>query len=112
MSEELEVSAGPAGVTGKFRGEQTLQILMAILLGAWVWYLINNAEVKAAERERMQMAATDKLVDAVKDQTKVIQKQDETQKTMIYVLTLPQAKRERLGLVEPDQLRRMRGYDR
>lgn len=106
--EELSVNVGPGGVSGAFKGSQMLPLLLALFMAAWVWYLVIYVQdARAAEREKARVVASEELTKAIKDLAKASEKQDETQRTMIFVLTMPQAKREKLGLAEPRQLREL-----
>lgn len=107
--DELKLE-GPGGVKAAFRGSQPLHFLLAILLGAWVWYLFYNHEAAAHEKTKAQLEATEKLAKAVEAQTKAIEVNNRTQKGVIYVLTMPQKEREKLNLVRPEVLYEMQGY--
>lgn len=104
---------GPGGLKAAATGSQTILALLALLLGLWIWYVgayVHDA--KADERSKVQVVATEQLANAIKEQTKAIKAQDRTQRTMVWVLTLPQAKRERLNLAEPEQIRELQRMDR
>lgn len=103
--EELGVKVGPGGVEGTFKGSQTIHVLLTLLLGAWIAFLFYIHDGRAAEWQKADLAEKAKLV-------AIVEKQEKTMRTMIYVLTLPQTQREKLRLAEPEQLRELQRYDR
>lgn len=110
MAEQEELTLEGAGMKAGFKGGQTMALLLAALVSAWVWYQFNIHEAKAEDKAKAQIAATEKLAEALSKQTKVIEQVEKTQKGVIYVLTLPPKEREQLKLVRPEILYEMQGY--
>lgn len=111
QQEELNIE-GPGGLKAGFKGAQTLHFLVAILLGAWVWYVNFNQDSRASERDVVRATAMKEMADAIAKQTKAIEQVERSQRAQIYVLTLSQKERERLNLVRPEVLYEMQGYPR
>lgn len=107
MSDELKASAGPGGLTVESRGPQTTNILLAIAVCAWVWYVNFNQDSKAADNAKVQVVATERLAKAIEGQTRAIEKIAKGQRVQAYILTLSPKERERLRLAEPDELREL-----
>jgi hypothetical protein len=111
--ETVTVEAGPGGVKGSVTGSQVLPALLAMLLGAWVWYLVIYVQdAKSAEREKFRVVAIEEQTKAVKELAKAVERQEETLKALVYIQTMPQKEKERLNLVRPKVLYEMQGYPR
>lgn len=99
--DELTASAGPAGVSVASKGSQTINVLLAVAVCVWVWYVNFTQDSRASERETARVVATKEVVDVVKQQTKAIE-------ALTYVSSLPDAEKRKLNLAEPESVRELR----
>ena len=97
--EQFEVK-GPGGMGFAFKGREMFPVILLVLLGAFCGFMTWQADSKSEARD----AATHKAISEFKEAT---MKADETQQAMIYVLSLPQAEREKLNLMKPRGLTAM-----
>lgn len=97
--EELNLK-GPGGLGFSFKGAQMFPVILVLLLGAVFAYLFFQADVKADGRN----GYITKAIDAM---TASNVKAEATQRAMLYVLSLPQADREKLNLMKPRELQEM-----
>lgn len=98
-NERIEIQ-GPAGVKMSFRGQQTLAVLLVILFASIMAFGLWLHD-KRDEANNLAIIAALKAVAAVES------KSDATQRAMIYVLSLPQAERDKLNLMKPKELLEM-----
>jgi hypothetical protein len=96
--EEVEIKGW--GVGAKFTGPQMTCVLVLILMGAFIGVLIYQHNAKADEG----MASVARAQEAVRAE---LQQNREAQEAMIYVISLPQAEREKLNLSRPRKLTEM-----
>ena len=106
-AEEIGVR-GPLGVGMFFKGHQSFSIVVMLLLTGIFCLLLWMHDANSQVRAQAIMNQMGKLEAEAKHGHDVAEKADETQRTMIYVLTLSQAEREKLRLEEPPQLKEMR----
>lgn len=94
QTEGLEVN-GPGGVGIKFHGSssQNFMLLLAIFVCACIFGVASWQDARATVRS-----------DEVK---KSLTAYEESQRALIYVISLPQPEREKLNLAKPELLRRM-----
>lgn len=97
--EELGIKV-PGGIGLWFKGSQMFPVILLLLLAAFVVLLVWQSDSRSAQRDAETKAAISRLAD-------VAVKADETQQAMIYVLSLPQAEREKLNLMKPKGLTAM-----
>lgn len=93
-AEGLEVT-GPAGIGVKFHGSssQNFMLLLAIFVCVCIFGVAVWQDARAGARsEEVKKAMT---------------AYEESQRSLIYVISLPQAEREKLNLSKPELLRRM-----
>ena len=88
---------GPAGIGLTFKGQQMFPAILVILMSMVFGYLFYTQNTKEEERYKVQVVALQAVESAMI-------KADQTQQTMIYVLSLSQADREKLNLLKPRQL--------
>lgn len=118
MSEQEELTIEGPGFKGGYKGGQLLPLLLALMVILAVYFIVSNHEAKAADHAKSIEVATDKQTAAIEKLAEAVRLQAATaekgQRTMAYILSLPQAKREQLGLAEPDEIRQLRRgrYDR
>lgn len=94
LAEGLEVT-GPAGIGVKFHGSsgQNFMLLLAIFVCVCIFGVAVWQDARATARS-----------DEVK---KSLTAYEESQRALIYVISLPQPEREKLNLAKPELLRRM-----
>ena len=88
--------SGPGGWKANFNGAQGLCVAVLLGVGVLIWYLFGKNEMKV-----------DALIDAQAQVKNEVKENTETQQVMIYVISLPQAERERLNLSKPRKLAEM-----
>lgn len=101
MAEDEVSIKGPGGIEAAAKGSQTTNVLLALAVGAWVWYVNYNQDAKAADRDRSNQVAIEKVAEAIKKQTEAIERVQERQEAQIWILSRPQKERERLELARP-----------
>lgn len=99
--ESVEIT-GPAGISAKFinLGDKSMTVLLLLLLAAIMGYIAYRGEAKADERAAVAVSGQKEVKDA-------LARYEETQRALIYIMTLPQAQRESLNLAKPKALREM-----
>ena len=103
MSDENQVGVEYGPIKTHFPASAVGPILLTVGLGAFCAYLIFNHE--ANTRTNLEEFRREQL--ALKT---AVQEQQETLGALIYVIALPQDKREKLNLEEPKKLREMKRW--
>jgi hypothetical protein len=75
-------------------------VILTLLFAIAVAYLILQHDQKGDQRAKAQLIATEKLASAV-------ERQEETQRVLIFVMSLPPTEREKLNLTKPRLLYEM-----
>jgi hypothetical protein len=101
--EELSVK-GPGGIGLSFKGPHLFPVILMLVLAGIFGVLFYQAETKADVRQWTIVSTMNKL-------SELTEKAEATQRSMIYVLTLSQAEREKLALLKPKELREMQRRD-
>lgn len=108
LDESIKLSAGAAGVSAELKNptQRGVYVLLCAVIvgGISAAFYISSARAAAWHAEAM---ASQAKVEAA------LQKYEETQQAVIYILSLPQAQRESLNISKPKVIRDMqrRGAD-
>lgn len=95
-SEQIDIQA-PGGFKLGFKGEHLMPVVLLFLLGGASVYAVYAHDQKGDARAAEAAKALAEVKEAVRSS-------EETQKAMIYVMTLPDHERNKLNLMKPKSL--------
>lgn len=98
--EDVVKIKGPMGFFATVTGKQIFPMLLVLLLAGSIAYGLYLHDAKADVRVK-------EMKDTIFEMSKAIQRSEETQRAMLYVLSLKPEERERLNLAKPKVLKEM-----
>lgn len=94
--EALEVK-GPGGLGLTFKGGQVFPLILSMAICGGLYLMVKQHDDNT-KSSSIEVAAT------MKELKEAVKTSEETQRAMIYVMSLPQTERERLNLLKPKSL--------